>query len=188
MIMDYQQRLSAARNGGIAARAIHDGAHPFDCRIKPTENRFADQEVSDVEFNYIRNLCDGSNGLVGQPVTGMAFEAEILRHRCGLKNSGEFVITRDTFGMAISTSVKLHNRGTNAFGSLKLNLIGRDKERDSNAGVFETRDVRAQFALRALHFEATFSRALFATLRHEAGRVRHMAQRNLEHFVSRSHL
>src|SRR5690606_5729242 len=62
------------------ARLVHQGPHTAHGRMETAENGFADEEVADIELQYLRDACHRCNRIVGQPVTRMDFETGISRN------------------------------------------------------------------------------------------------------------
>src|SRR4051812_44940180 len=76
MIMNRRSRRLPAR-----VPAIHRGAHCVNGVGEPAEDRLADQEVPDVEFDDLGQGRDDLSGLKIEAVPGMHFQPEPLRPR-----------------------------------------------------------------------------------------------------------
>ena len=57
------------------ARFVHQCAHLTNGILKSDEDRFADEEVTDVQFSDFRDCGDGFHIVVGQAVAGMDLES-----------------------------------------------------------------------------------------------------------------
>ncbi len=63
---------------------VHQGAHPAHGTVEAAEDRFADQEVANVEFDDFRHAGQRGNRVEGQPVPGVDLQPEGCSFGCGL--------------------------------------------------------------------------------------------------------
>ena len=61
--------------GKKSPRLINQLAPLADALLQPDEDRFADQEMADVEFGNLRNGGDGNHIVEGQAMPGMRLDA-----------------------------------------------------------------------------------------------------------------
>src|SRR5690606_39598421 len=78
-------------------------------------------------------------------------------------------------------------RRAEAQGGFELTLVRSDEQRDADAGVTQAADDGLEVVVLAGGVEAAFGGALLTLFRDDAGGVRTMAQRDLDHFLGRGH-
>jgi hypothetical protein len=84
--------------------------------------------------------------------------------------------------------VELDHRRAEPQRGFELALVGSDEQADADAGVLEPRDDRLQVVVLPGGVEPTLGGALLALLGHDAGRMRAVPERDLDHLVGRRHL
>ena len=63
--------LSRSAGEGLSPRVIHQRTHPPHAGLEPREDRFADQEMADVELGKLGDGGDRGDIVERQPVTGV---------------------------------------------------------------------------------------------------------------------
>ena len=96
-------------------RLVHQQSHVRNRLIEATENRFANQEMSDVELNDFRHDGNRSYRVVGQPMSCMHFQSRCIGGSGCLSQSAH--LGSHAFGVlqgkfAIAAGVKLYDIGT----------------------------------------------------------------------------
>src|ERR1700736_1986780 len=85
-VMSLPMPMIMSRSRRLAQRvpAIHRGAHRVNGAGETAEDRLADQEVPDVEFDDLREGRDDLRGIKVEAVPGVALEPQPLgaRHPC----------------------------------------------------------------------------------------------------------
>src|SRR5690606_45332 len=92
------------------------------------------------------------------------------------------------FRMGIFAGVELYHRRAEPQRGVELALVRGDEQTDADAGVHETRYDGLQVIVLRSGVEPALGGALLALLGHDAGRVRPVAQRDLDHLLRRGHL
>src|SRR5690606_510940 len=95
------------------------------------------------------------------------------------------VAARGSF--AIGAGMEFDDRRPQPGGGIELLRIRLDEERYADAGLSELEDEALQVVVPAAGVEAALRRALLAALRHDAGGMRAVAQRDRQHLLGRRH-
>ena len=90
--------------------------------------------------------------------------------------------------LAIGAGVKLHDRRAEALRRVELAAVRLDEQRDADARLAELAHEALQVIVPAGRVEPAFGGALLAPLRHDAGGMRPMPERDRQHLVGRRHL
>ena len=166
------------------------GAHLADRGFEADEDRLADQEMADIEFAHLGMAATGADVIVAQAVAGMAFQAELAAQRraaCAARASSAFC----------AAPLQLRNRRRYAVrpparpGSPPPRAGARSASMNSETRMPASRrraHDRRQLIVLARRVEPAFGGALLALLRHEAGGMRLVPQRDRQHLVGRRHL
>ena len=118
-------------------------------------------------------------------------------HRLGqpgrhLAKPGEFrvAVVKPALGMgiAISPGVKFDDLRSDAVRRFDLALIRGDEDRDPASRITQGRDEMREAILVLGHFQPAFGRAFLALFRHDADRVRPVAQSDGLHLIGGRHL
>ena len=117
----------------------HCGAHLADALGEADEDRFANQEVADVEFDELRDRGDRPRGVVVDAVAGVDTRGRATRDRAAATlQPAEFVVAALAFAarqrVALGAGVQLDHLRAKRGGGLER--LGRrlDEQRDANAG------------------------------------------------------
>ena len=90
-------------------------------------------------------------------------------------------------GVAISAGVKLNHRRAQPIRGVELARLGFDEERDPNARLAQFAHETLQMVVPSGSIEPAFGGPLLTPLRHDAGGVRSVAERDRQHLVGRRH-
>ena len=175
----------------MGSAAIHRRAHVSHHGGKAVENRLADQEMADVEFDDLGQRRDLFRGDEIEAVSGMNFEAGVPCECGAADDAREFgcrgVGLARRQSVAPGAGVNLDHRRADSNGGFDLRRLGGNEQRHPNARSGELRHRRAQRVALACGIEAAFGRALGPPLRHDASGVRPHVARDLHHFGGRGH-
>ncbi len=89
--------------------------------------------------------------------------------------------------MRIRPGVQFHHRHAQPGSRFELTRIGRDEQRDANAGILQPRHDRLQRVVLAGGIQPAFGGAFGAAFRNDAGGVGLVGQRDGQHFIGRRH-
>ena len=118
----------------------------------------------------------------------VALEAELGAQHRALLQLREFGLLRGALQLAVAAGVQLDHRRPKRHRRFELARIGLDEKRDADAGVAQPRDHRLQVIVLARGVETALGRPLLALLRHDAGRMRLVLQRDADHLGRGGHL
>src|SRR5262249_5152410 len=141
---------------GVGTGLVHECAHSGDRVLQPHKDRLAHQEMTNIEF---RQSLDGSNRLdciVGQTVTGMAFEPDGLSMFCRCDQACELALTDDALGMTIGPGMQLDNGCADRQCRIELDWVRFNEHRDTDAGCCQLTDDRLQMSAPLCHIEPAF--------------------------------
>ena len=178
----------AARAVGLGARLVHACPHAADGAFQAAEYGFADEKVPDVELGDGHDRGHRADGVVGEAVPGVAFEAEGVgqrRRRRQTLQLGLPLAARDT---TIGAGVQLDHRRAQRRRRLQLPRIGIDEQRGADAGLRDGVDVGLQLRAPAGRVETALGGHLEAFLGHDAGGVRPVPEGDRQHLLGGRHL
>jgi hypothetical protein len=79
----YPARSGRTAAGGLCTGLIHQGAHALDRRVQTAKDRFANQEMANVQLPHIRDGRNSSDIVIAQTMAGMTFKAQIIGQGSG---------------------------------------------------------------------------------------------------------
>src|SRR6185437_12073635 len=112
------------------ARLVHQRAHPPHRAVDAAKDRLADQEVADIQLDNRRDRGHRTDRVEAQSVTGVTFEAKLLRLGGGALQARELLGAGGAGGVAISAGMKLDHGRAQRLGGFELCRIGLDEQRD----------------------------------------------------------
>ncbi|CAD5254259.1 hypothetical protein BOS5A_200102 [Bosea sp. EC-HK365B] len=165
-------------SSGLAGRAalVHRSPHHGDGRLQPDEDRFADQEMADVELDEGANAGELARGVVVEPMAGMDFEAQ--RGGKGCATGEPLELGLGLVGMAVGDGVapgagmQLDHRRTELRGHRDRRLVGLDEQRDAATRGLQPGDRGSERLRLADDIEPALGGAFLALLGHETGGMR----------------
>ena len=89
--------------------------------------------------------------------------------------------------MRIFAGMEFDDRRAKPESRIKLTLACFDKQRNANTGIGQPANNRRELVVKSCRIKPALCCAFFALFRHDAGGVRFVAQRDLQHFLSRGH-
>ncbi len=120
-------------------------------------------------------------------MTGMAFEAELGAQGRRLGDPLQLGLLGLPLDLAVAAGVQFDDRRTQRDRGLQLAGVGLDEQRDADAGIAQARDQGLQVVVLTGGVEPALGGPLLALLRHDAGGVRPVAQRDADHLLGRRH-
>ena len=148
----------------------------FTTSRQALEYRFADQEMTDVEFDHLRQRGDRFGSRVVEPVAGMDFKPEIAASCAPSRMSSHSACasaTRPSVSASHQAPVWISITGAPSSAAVSIWRRRRpDEQRDADAGMLELAHDRRKLVMLPDRIEPAFGRALRALFRHEAGRMR----------------
>ncbi len=143
--------------------------------------------MADVELPDLRNGGDRLDIVEGEAVAGMGLDAVLGREgRC----VGDAAQLRRPFfplQMGVTTGMELDDRCPKADRGLDLAWVGLDEQADSDPRLAEPGDEGMEVIVLPRRVEAALGRPFFPFLGHDAGGVRAVAKRDLQHLLGRRH-
>ena len=85
-------RSSGISINGRTARLVHQPPHLSDRGLKAKENRLADKEMPNVQFDHFRYLSYRAHGVVGKSMTGVNLKPQFVGARCSTSQSVQLLI------------------------------------------------------------------------------------------------
>ena len=148
--------------------------------------------MPDVELAQLRQRRHRPDVVEGEPVARVHLEAQPFREGRHIRQPGKLPrpalhVARQV-RLAIGPGVQLDHRRADPPRRLDLPAVGGDEDRDPAARLPQRRDEMRQPVLVLRHLEPALGGALLPPLRHDADRVRPVAERDRLHLVRGRHL
>ena len=143
--------------------------------------------MADIEFGDLRDGGDGRDIVEGQAMAGMRFDAVLGRQRGRIGDAAQFRRARAAVQMRIGPGVKFDHGRAKLDRGVDLRGVGLDEQADADARVAQLRDDGPQRLQLPCCVQPALGRALLALFRHDAGGMRPVAQRDVQHFLRRRH-
>src|ERR1700722_11060360 len=102
----------------LRASLLHQRAHSPDRAVEPAEDRFADEEMPDIELDDGQDRGNRTDGIVSEPVSGMTLQAERFGFARAADDPVQLADPLCPLGLAISTGMQFDNRSTDGFRGL----------------------------------------------------------------------
>src|ERR1700731_1625063 len=85
-----------------ASRLVHQRAHALDGAVEAAEDRFAHEEMADIELDDGGNGCHRRHRIEAQAMPGMAFEADRFGMGGRVDQPGQLALAPGPLGLAKS--------------------------------------------------------------------------------------